>query len=127
VPSRVPLICLIVFAVVWTALAVSPRFREDWLLENLLTFVAVPAALWSWRRFRFSDRAYVQATIFLILHTVGSHYTYSEVPLGNWRARRSASRATTTTASCTSPSGSSCCGRCASWGSGGDARAPSPS
>jgi hypothetical protein len=34
VPSRVPLICLIVFAVVWTALAVSPRFREDWLLDR---------------------------------------------------------------------------------------------
>jgi hypothetical protein len=29
-----PLICLIVFAVVWTALAVSPRFREDWLLDR---------------------------------------------------------------------------------------------
>src|SRR4029453_3001038 len=33
---------------------------------------------------RFSDRSYVQMTIFLILHTIGSHYTYSEVPIGNW-------------------------------------------
>lgn len=84
VSSRVPLTCLVVFAVVWTALAVAPRFREDWLLENLLTIVAFPAVIWSRHRFRFSDRAYVHVTIFLILHTVGSHYTYSEVPIGNW-------------------------------------------
>jgi putative membrane protein len=69
---------------VWTALAIAPRFRADWLLENLPIFVAVPAVLYGHRRFRFSDRAYVQGTIFLILHTIGSHYTYSEVPLGDW-------------------------------------------
>jgi putative membrane protein len=84
VSSRVPLICLFVFATVWTALAITPRFREDWLLENLLTFVAVPAAILGRRRFRFSDRAYVQATVFLILHAIGSHYTYSAVPAGDW-------------------------------------------
>jgi putative membrane protein len=84
VSRRVPFACLIVFAAIWTALAIAPRFREDWLLENLLTFIAVPAAVLGWRRFRFSDRAYVQATIFLVLHTIGSHYTYSEVPAGDW-------------------------------------------
>jgi putative membrane protein len=81
---RVPAVCLGIFAVVWTALAIEPRYPADWLLENLLTFVAVPLAVLTYRRFRFSDQAYVQATIFLVLHTVGSHYTYSEVPLGDW-------------------------------------------
>jgi putative membrane protein len=70
--------------VIWTALAISPRDRADWLLENLPTFVAVPAAVLGYRRFRFSNRAYVQMTLFLVLHTIGSHYTYSEVPLGDW-------------------------------------------
>ena len=82
--SRVPVACLVVFAVVWTALAIAPRFRDDWLLENGLTFVAVPALLYGYPRFRFSDRAYVQGTLFLVLHTIGSHYTYSEVPMGAW-------------------------------------------
>jgi putative membrane protein len=84
VSSRVPLLCLVAFAVVWCTLAIAPRFRKDWLLENVLTVVAVPALVWSWRHFRFSDRSYVQITIFLILHTIGSHYTYSEVPIGDW-------------------------------------------
>ncbi len=62
----------------------EPRYPEDWLLENLLTFACVPAAVLTYRRFRFTDQAYVQALLFLILHTVGSHYTYSHVPLGDW-------------------------------------------
>src|SRR5512147_1698093 len=73
----VPASCLAIFLVVWTALAIAPHYRADWLLENLPTFVAVPVAVVGYRRFRFSDRAYVQATIFLLLHTIGSHYTYS--------------------------------------------------
>lgn len=80
----VPALCLVVFLVAWSALAIAPRNREDWLLENLPTFVAVPLVVWGSRRFRFSDRAYVQGTLFLVLHTIGSHYTYSEVPLGSW-------------------------------------------
>jgi len=82
--STVPNACLAVFLVVWIALGIAPRYREDWVLENLLTLVAVPAAVLTFRRFRFSDQAYVQATLFLLLHTVGSHYTYSEVPAGDW-------------------------------------------
>ncbi len=81
---RVAATCLVVFLVVWTALAIAPHYRADWLLENLPTFVGVPAAILGYRRFRFSNRAYVQATLFLILHTIGSHYTYSEVPAGFW-------------------------------------------
>jgi len=82
--DRVPIACLIVFVVVWTALAIEPRYREAWLLENLLIFVAVPLLVLTRARFRFSDRAYVQMTALLLLHAVGSHYTYSEVPAGDW-------------------------------------------
>jgi putative membrane protein len=80
----IPAVCLTLFLAVWVALAVAPRYPADWLLENLLTFFCVPIAVLTYRRFRFSDQAYVQATVFLILHTVGSHYTYSEVPIGDW-------------------------------------------
>jgi len=80
----VPAACLALFLVVWTGLAIAPRYRADWVLENLLSFVGVPLAVLGYRRFRFSNRAYIQATTFLILHTIGSHYTYSEVPFGDW-------------------------------------------
>jgi putative membrane protein len=81
---RIPVACLALFVSTWFVLAIAPVYRADWVLENLLTFFFVPALVLSYRRFQFSDRAYVQMTIFLVLHTVGSHYTYSEVPLGDW-------------------------------------------
>jgi putative membrane protein len=83
-PRTVPLLCLAVFTVQWAALAIAPRYRADWLLENLLTFVAVPAAVLTYLRRPLSTAAYVQITAFLTLHTIGSHYTYSEVPAGDW-------------------------------------------
>lgn len=82
--SQLPAGCLVAFAIVWIVLAIAPRYRADWLLENLLTFAAVPAAVATFRRRPLSDAAYVQLTVFLILHTIGSHYTYSEVPAGDW-------------------------------------------
>jgi len=80
----VPLACLVIFALVWVVCAIAPYDRTDWLLENALTIALVPAAIVGYWRRPLSDTAYVEATIFLILHTVGSHYTYSEVPAGDW-------------------------------------------
>lgn len=36
------------------------------------------------RRFPFSLLSYGLMTVFLTLHTVAAHYTYSEVPAGSW-------------------------------------------
>lgn len=82
-----PLACFLVWLVVWAALAIAPRQREDWLLETAPALIAVAGLLLTYRRFRFSDRAYIQGTAFLLLHAVGSHYTYSEVPFGSWLAQ----------------------------------------
>ncbi len=81
--SRYPLILLAMFLVWWTTLAISPHYRQDWLLENLLVVVAVPLLIWSYRRLRFSDYAYTALFVFFCLHAVGAYYTYSEVP---WNA-----------------------------------------
>lgn len=81
---RVPYACLLVFAAVWTALAINPVDRGAWVLESFPTLAALPAIFVLYRFRRLSNRAYIFTTAFLILHTVGSHYTYSQVPVGNW-------------------------------------------
>ena len=81
--SRYRLILLGLFVIFWLLLAIAPHYREDWLLENLLVVVAVPMLVWSHRRLRFSDYACTALFVFFCLHTVGAHYTYSEVP---WNA-----------------------------------------
>lgn len=86
-PRRLPLILLVVFVVVFIALGLAPLHRQDWLLENLLVAVAVPLLVWSYRRVRFSNFAYLAIFCFMVLHEIGSHYTYSEVPYDQWGRR----------------------------------------
>lgn len=81
---RTPGVLLAVFAAVWLALAIDPWYRQDWLLENVLVFLAVPLLVITWRRFRFSNAAYACLFVFLVLHEVGAHYTYAEVPYDAW-------------------------------------------
>lgn len=71
---------LIFYLLIWTALAISPSYREDWLLENILVIVSVPLVLWLNHHQPFSVRASILLWLFFVLHAVGSHYTYSEMP-----------------------------------------------
>ncbi|HTO55541.1 MAG TPA: DUF2238 domain-containing protein [Myxococcota bacterium] len=80
----VPVACLAVWFAVWALCAISPQNRSDWLLENLLSFATVGTLVATFRRFRFSDRSYLQITFFMLLHAIGGHYTYARVPLGDW-------------------------------------------
>ncbi len=75
-------ILLIVFAVVWVWAAIEPKFPHDWLLENYLVFIFVPIILILGRWFKLSSLSYTLLTIFMILHVIGSHYTYAHVPFG---------------------------------------------
>ena len=75
---------LAVYGVFWAALAVAPLHRLDWLLENILPVIVVTLLIATYRRFQFSDRSYVLITAFLMLHAVGAHYTYEQVPAGDW-------------------------------------------
>ncbi|MHB1187521.1 DUF2238 domain-containing protein [Thiobacillus sp.] len=70
------------FAAVWTWAAIEPRYPHDWLLENYLVFVFVPLIVLTGRYFRLSDLSYTLMAAFMLLHVVGSHYTYAEVPFG---------------------------------------------
>ena len=72
------------FAVLWTALAISPLYRSDWLLENVLVFAFALSLALSWRWFTFSRISVTLIFLFLCLHEVGAHYTYSQVPYDAW-------------------------------------------
>jgi putative membrane protein len=68
----------------WVVMAIEPFNRRDWLLENLLVFFYIGLLLVTYPRFRFSALSYLLFTIFMSLHLIGAHYTYSEVPFGFW-------------------------------------------
>lgn len=73
---------LTAFLAVWIWAAINPTYRHDWFLENYLVFLFVPLILITGWFFKLSDVSYTLLTIFMVLHVVGSHYTYAEVPFG---------------------------------------------
>ena len=79
-PYAWPATLLVVFAVFWSVLAIAPGYRQDWLLENVCVFIAVPVFVATIRRLRFSNAAYTLLFVFLCLHEIGAHYTYANVP-----------------------------------------------
>jgi len=76
-----------VFGVWFAVLAIHPVSRSDWLLENALVFAFVAGLAVTYRRFPFSRTSYTLIFLFLCLHEIGSHYTYSEVPYDEWFER----------------------------------------
>jgi putative membrane protein len=68
----------------WILTAISPVSRQDWLIENLLVFAYGLLLTLTYPRFAFSNISYGLFGLFMTLHLIGAHYTYSEVPLGFW-------------------------------------------
>ena len=76
------LLLLGIFTCVWLWSAWKPLHPDDWELENYLVFFWVPVLLITAHYFKLSDISYGLITLFMCLHVIGSHYTYSEVPFG---------------------------------------------
>ena len=64
-----------------------PSYREDWVLENVVVVIGLVALIVSYRWFQFSRISYVLIAVFLALHGLGTHYTYSEVPYDAWSTK----------------------------------------
>ena len=77
---RFCLILTLLFAAVWILLAIEPHDRSDWALENVLVVAAAFALFFSYKHLLLSRISYAMIFIFLCLHALGSHWTYSLVP-----------------------------------------------
>src|SRR5687768_2187500 len=85
IPHRQYLLNLgILFAIWWTLLGIAPRERGAWMLENLLAVLMVIFLGLFHRRLLFSRISYTLIFIFMCLHQIGAHYTYSLVPYDAW-------------------------------------------
>ncbi|MEQ8857660.1 MAG: DUF2238 domain-containing protein [Pseudomonadales bacterium] len=83
-PGGFEITLAVAFCGFWIALAVAPVDRETWLLENALTVLFVAALVLTRRRFPLSRLSYSLVFLFLCMHAVGAHYTYSLVPYDDW-------------------------------------------
>jgi len=77
---RYLLISSALYVVFWVVLAFNPHNRRDWALENVLVAVAAMLLFLSYKRVLLSRISYTLIFIFLGLHAIGAHWTYSLVP-----------------------------------------------
>ena len=65
-------------------MAISPTDRQFWAVASVLPILLVAGLILTHRTFPLSNTTYVLITLYLTLHTIGVHYTYSKVPIGMW-------------------------------------------
>ncbi len=70
------------FALTWVLTAISPVDRNVWFVENILVVLFAIVLVLLARYFKLSDVSYTFITAYLILHLIGAHWTYAEVPFG---------------------------------------------
>ena len=70
----------ILYLIVWAFLAINPKYPDDWLLENILIFIFFPIILWLDKKYSFTLFSVISLLVFGIFHSIGAHYTYSQMP-----------------------------------------------
>jgi putative membrane protein len=85
IPHRYYLLILALLFGIWAVvLGIHPWHRSTWLLENSLAAAVVALLAVFHRRLLFSRVSYTLMFVFMCLHQVGAHYSYSEVPYDAW-------------------------------------------
>lgn len=68
------------YLLVFTVCAIEPYDRGVWWAENIPVLIVVAAIIALSRLHRFSNTSLALMTVFIILHTIGGHYTFERVP-----------------------------------------------
>ncbi|MBR7106855.1 MAG: DUF2238 domain-containing protein [Lentisphaeria bacterium] len=81
--NNVEFYCGIVYLVSCLYLSINPYFWSVWLVENITVWLLVILVVYvSVYHCRLSKISLILITIACVLHTIGGHYGFSNVPLG---------------------------------------------
>ncbi|GAL02850.1 predicted membrane protein [Photobacterium aphoticum] len=72
------LAALVGSVIVWSG--INPAFFEVWVAEIIPVALVYLGLVVTHRRFTFSNTAYVMMSMWLLMHSVGAHYTFANVP-----------------------------------------------
>ncbi len=81
---REPLVLLGVGVVALAVSAVGAAKPGTWLLEVLPAIIAAPVLVLTYRRFPLTPLAYRLILLHAVVLMIGGHWTYAEVPAGDW-------------------------------------------
>jgi len=74
------LLVLVVF--IWSA--IHPHDYFTWILEVFPAIIGAVVLGLTYHKFRFTPLVYTLIALHMMILMVGGHYTYAEVPLGDW-------------------------------------------
>ncbi len=80
----VPVLLLFLALIAVGISATGPNDRLTWLLEVGPVLVGAPILIFTYRRFPLTNLLYTFLFLHSVILVVGGHYTYAEVPVGNW-------------------------------------------
>lgn len=79
----IPHILFGIYIVLFLVLAISPRDRSVWFVENMTIIpIVVTLVILYIKNIRFSPFAYLAMSCLIYIHTIGGHYTFEHVPFG---------------------------------------------
>lgn len=64
--------------------SVEPLHFSSYALHQVGTLISIAFLLYLTVKIRLTDRAFISATIFLLIHIIGARYLYSYVPYSEW-------------------------------------------
>jgi putative membrane protein len=82
--KRLPLTLLVSFAAILVWSVIHPKDLFTWFLETFPAMIGGTVLIATYRRFELTPILYVLIWMHGIILVIGGHYTYAEVPLGNW-------------------------------------------
>lgn len=82
--QRIVWLSIFFLVLIWSAW--DPHDYPTWWLEVLPALIALIVLFLTWRRFPLTTLAYWLILLHSVILMVGGHYTYAEVPLGDWLA-----------------------------------------
>jgi putative membrane protein len=80
--THVALLASALAVLAWSGIAPAGRF--NWLMETFPAMIGGIIMVATYRRFRLTTLVYALVWFFSLILMVGGHYTYAEVPVGNW-------------------------------------------
>jgi putative membrane protein len=79
-----PFILLLSGLTLLTLTAITPHDYPTWWMETFPIFIAVPILVATYKTFPLTPLLYRLLFLHALILMLGGHYTYAEVPLGNW-------------------------------------------
>jgi len=78
------LVIWLTVAVIFVWSAIKPHDYFTWILEVFPAIIGAAILTITYRRFGFTTVVYTLIALHMVILMIGGHYTYAEVPFGNW-------------------------------------------